>query len=96
MVAACLASGAGGWKVGRTATISSSRSVTAARAAAVDQASRQGAPSPLMSFRFSSAISVRSNPIRSLARASRRTYDHSAAMPSSSTFRSHPPNTGSQ
>ena len=43
MFAACLASIAGGWNVGRTATISSSRSVTAASAAAVDQASSDGA-----------------------------------------------------
>ena len=48
------------WNVGRTATISSNRSVTAARAAAVDQASSAGASSPLMSLRFSSATSVRS------------------------------------
>src|ERR1043165_4059047 len=76
--------------------MSSSRSVTAASAAAVDQASSAGASGPLMSFRFSSAISVRSKPARSLARASRRTYDHSAAIRSSSTLRSHPPKTGNQ
>ena len=35
MFAACLARIAGWWNVGRTATISSSRSVTAASAAAV-------------------------------------------------------------
>src|SRR5436305_1859724 len=37
-LAACLARRAGRWKVGRTATISSRRRVTAAKAAAVDQA----------------------------------------------------------
>ena len=57
---ACLARRAGWWKVGRTATMSSSRSVTAASAAAVDQASSAGASIPLMSLRYSSAISVRS------------------------------------
>jgi len=39
----------GWWKLGRTATISSIRSVTAASAAAVDQASSAGASTPLMS-----------------------------------------------
>ncbi len=60
MLAACFANSAGWWKFGRTATISSSRSVTAASAAAVDQASSAGWSVPLMSFRFSSATSVRS------------------------------------
>ncbi len=60
MVAACFASSAGRWNVGRTATISSSRSVTAVSAAAVDQASSDGASTPLMSLRFSSATSERS------------------------------------
>jgi hypothetical protein len=69
-LAACLAKIAGWWNVGRTATISSSDSVTAASAAAVDHASRHGAEIPLMSLRNSSAISVRSNPICSLRRAS--------------------------
>ena len=73
MLAACLASKAGAWKLGRTATMISSRSVTAASAAAVLHASRHGASGPLISLRFSSAMSVRSNPRRSLARASRRT-----------------------
>ena len=59
-LAACLAKSAGWWKFGRTATMSSSRSVTAAAAAAVDQASSAGAVIPLMSLRFSSAINVRS------------------------------------
>ena len=60
MLAACLANSAGWWKFGRTATISSSRFVTAASAAAVDQASSAGASIPLMSLRLSSATSVRS------------------------------------
>src|SRR5712691_1719440 len=46
MFAACLAQSAGAWKVGRTATMSSSCSVTAARAAVVVQASRHGASGP--------------------------------------------------
>ena len=97
MLAACLASSAGGWKVGRTATMISSRSVTAASAAAVLQASSDGASMPLMSLRFSSATSVRSNPSASLRRASRLAYSHVADIPSSSsTLRSQPPKTGSQ
>ena len=60
MFAACLAKIAGSWNVGRTATISSSRSVTAASAAAVDQASSESASMPLMSFMNNSAISVMS------------------------------------
>ena len=96
MFAACLARGAGGWNVGRTATISSSRSVTAASAAAVLQASRQGASGPLISLRLSSARSVKSNPRRSLARASRRTYPQLASIRSSATLRSQPPNIGNQ
>ena len=60
MFEACLASSAGSWKVGLTATINSSVEVTAARDAAVDQASSDGACVPLMSLRFSSAIKVRS------------------------------------
>src|SRR5205823_13302601 len=42
-LAACFARSAGGWNVGRTATMISSRSVTAASAEAVDHASRDGA-----------------------------------------------------
>src|SRR5215813_5894506 len=49
-----------------------------------------------MSLRLSSAISVRSKPISSLRRARRLTYGQLASMPSSSTLRSQPPNTGSQ
>ena len=60
MFAACLARSAGSWNVGRTATMSSSVEVTAASDAAVDQASSDGACTPLMSLRLSSAISVRS------------------------------------
>ena len=60
MFAAALANSAGWWKLGRTATISSIVEVTAASAAAVDQASSAGWSTPLMSLRFSSAISVRS------------------------------------
>ena len=96
MLAASLASSPGWWKVGRTATISSSLSVTAARAAAVDQASSAGASGPLMSLSSSSAISVRSNPMRSLLTASARTSSHVADIPSSSTLRSQPPKTGIQ
>ena len=96
MFAACFAASAGGWNVGRTATMSSSRSVTAARPAAVVQASRAGASGPLMSLRFSSATSVTSNPSASLRRASRLTYSQLASIPSSGTFRSQPPKTGSQ
>jgi hypothetical protein len=97
MFAACFASSAGAWNVGRTATMISSRSVTAASAAAVLQASSEGASMPLMSFRLSSATSVRSNPSASLRRASRLAYSHVADIPSSSsTFLSQPPNTGSQ
>ncbi len=59
-LAACLAKSAGWWKFGRTATISSSFVVTAASAAAVDQASSAGLSVPLMSLRFSSASKVRS------------------------------------
>ena len=73
MFAACLANRAGWWKLGRTATISSIRSVTAASAAAVDQASSAGSSTPLMSLRFSSAIRLRSQPVSSLLRVSRRT-----------------------
>src|SRR4029077_3604888 len=96
MFAACLASRAGEGNVGRTATINSRRFVTAAKAAAVDQASNAGASGPLMSLRFSSAISVRSNPISSLRRARRLAYFHVASICSSSTFRNQPPKTGSQ
>jgi hypothetical protein len=96
MFAACLARRAGRWKVGRTATISSSRSVTAASAAAVDQASSEGASIPLMSFKLSSAMRVRSKPISSLRRASRLTYSQLASIPSSGTFLSQPPKTGIQ
>src|SRR5258707_10845596 len=96
MLAACLASNAGRWNVGRTATINSMRSVTAASAAAVDQASSEGASTPLISFRLSSASNVTSNPICSLRCARRFTYAHVACMFSSATLRSHPPNTGSQ
>src|SRR6266853_1804459 len=87
MLAACLARRAGEWKVGRTATISSRRFVTAASAAAVDQASSAGASTPLMSLRFSSAINVESKPISSLRRATRLAYSHVASIPSSWTFR---------
>src|SRR5437899_6771673 len=80
MFAACLASNAGRWKVGRTATINSSLFVTAARAAAVDQASSEGASGPLMSFRFNSAMSVKSNPISSLRRA--RSEEHTSELQS--------------
>src|SRR5882762_3615292 len=96
MLAACLASSAGLWNVGRTATINSSCRVTAASAAAVDQASSEGACGPLMSFKLSSAISVRSKPISSLRRASLLTYSQLAAMFSSLTLRNQPPKTGSQ
>jgi hypothetical protein len=96
MFAACLASNAGGWNCGRTATMSSSRSVTAASAAAVLHASSAGASAPLMSLRKSSAIRVRSNPISSLRCARRRVYAQLASMRSSSTLRSQPPNTGIQ
>ena len=59
----------------------SSRSVTAASAAAVLQASSDGASTPLMSLRFSSATSVRSNPSASLRRASRLAYSHVGRHP---------------
>ena len=72
MFAACFASCAGGWYCGRTATMSSSVSVTAASAAAVLHASSAGASGPLMSFRKSSAMSVRSKPSASLRCASLR------------------------
>src|SRR6266481_5489810 len=77
-------------------TISSIRSVTAANAAAVDHASSEGASTPLMSFRLSSAISVKSKPIFSLCCASFFTYAQLVPMFSFSTLRSHPPKTGSQ
>jgi hypothetical protein len=60
MFAACLAKIAGGWNDGLTATMISSRFVTAASAAAVDPASSDGALIPLMSLSSSSATSVRS------------------------------------
>jgi hypothetical protein len=60
MLAAALANRAGWWKFGRTATMISWLVVTAATAAAVDQASSAGSVTPLMSLRLSSAISVRS------------------------------------
>ena len=65
-------------------------------AAAVVQASRHGAEIPLMSFKNSSAISVRSQPIASVRRASFLLYANDASMLSSSTLRSQPPNTGIQ
>src|SRR6266436_3867891 len=80
----------------RTATINSIRSVTAASAAAVDHASSEGASTPLISLRLSSAISVRSKPIFSLRCASFFTYAQLTSMFSFSTLRSHPPKTGSQ
>ncbi len=76
--------------------MSSSRSVTAATAGASVQASSDGAWWPLMSLRFSSAISDRSKPACSLSTASSLTYDQSVDIPSSRTLRSHPPNTGIQ
>src|SRR5258708_39333482 len=96
MFAACLASRAGLWKVGRTATISSCLRVTAARAAAVDQASREGACSPFISFRYNSAMRASSKPISSLRIASFLTYSQVVGMFSSSTLRSQPPKTGIQ
>src|SRR6059058_910417 len=63
---------------------------------AVLHASSDGASSPLMSLRLSSATSDRSKPICSERRASRLLYSHVGAMFSSSTFRSQPPNTGIQ
>src|SRR5881628_2328076 len=96
MVAASFATSAGRRKFGRTAVMSSRRSVSGASAAAVVQASRQSASGPLMSFRFSSARRVTSQPVRSARRARSRWYANVAGMPSSSTLRSHPPNTGIQ
>src|SRR6266478_2298937 len=87
MLAACFASSAGRWNVGRTATINSIRSVTAASAAAVDHASSEGASTPLMSLRLSSAISVRSKPICSLRCASFFTYAQLTSIFSFSTLR---------
>ena len=76
--------------------MSSRRLVSGASAAAVVQASRQSASGPLMSFRFSSAMRVTSHPVASARSASSRWYANVAAIRSSSTFRSHPPNTGIQ
>src|SRR5438445_4532304 len=96
IVAASFATTAGRRKFGRTAVISSRRSVSGASAAAVVQASRQSASGPLMSFRLSSAMSVRSQPVCSARRARSRWYANVAGMRSSSTLRSQPPNTGIQ
>jgi hypothetical protein len=49
-----------------------------------------------MSFKNSSAISVRSKPSSSLRRASRRASAQLVSIPSSATLRSQPPNTGNQ
>ncbi len=72
MLAAILATTAGLRKPGRIAAMISSRSVVAASAAAVDQASSTGSAGPLMSFRFSSATSVVEKPNSSARRATRR------------------------
>jgi len=72
------------------------RVVAVALAAAVDQASSAGCSTPLMSLRFSSAMSVKSQPVSSLCWVRRRTYSQLASIPSSGMFLSQPPNTGIQ
>jgi len=96
MLAACFASNAGRWNVGRTATINSIRSVTAASAAAVDHASSEGASTALdvVEIELRDERQIEANllaPLRELLHI-RPTYFHV----SFSTLRSHPPNTGSQ
>ncbi len=76
--------------------MSSSVLVAAAIAGASVQQSSNGARCPLMSLRFSSAISDRSKPSCSLAAARSRKYGQDTGMRSSLTFRSQPPKIGIQ
>ncbi len=96
IVAACFAVWNGLWNPGRTAVINSSDDVTAASAAVTAHASSEGASTPLMSLRFSSGISVRSNPPSSAARAISAMWAKDTGVCSSSTLRSQPPKMGVQ
>ena len=68
----------------------------AASPAVTAHASSEGASTPLMSFRFSSGISVRSKPPSSAARAISAMWANETGVCSSSTLRSQPPKMGVQ